>query len=203
MVARFYRAIGPGGAFPGGKRAEIVFCGRSNVGKSSLLNALTGVKGLARTSKTPGRTREIHFYEDGNDRFLVDLPGYGYAKVSQEDRRAWAGLVEAYLDREDRIAMAILLVDARHPPFEMDLALSQSLVSRGFPYVVVLTKGDKTTMSERTRVIGRARDTLGGPREILLTSARTGVGIRDLARLIDATVSPLRDGARSGNMNSL
>src|SRR2546426_10972839 len=101
--ARFYRAIGLGGEFPEGPRREIVFCGRSNVGKSTLLNALTGVRGLARTSKTPGRTREIHFFEQGNDRFLVDLPGYGYAKHSLEERRSWSGLVESYLDRSDRI----------------------------------------------------------------------------------------------------
>src|SRR5712691_4161753 len=114
---RFFRAIGPGGVFPAGPRREIAFCGRSNVGKSSLLNALTGVRGLARTSKTPGRTREIHFYEQGQDRFLVDLPGYGYAKVSQDERRAWGGLVESYLERGERIALAVILVDSRHPPF--------------------------------------------------------------------------------------
>ena len=133
MQATFYRAVGPGGVFPHGPRKEIVFCGRSNVGKSSLLNALTGVRGLARTSKTPGRTREIHFYEQGTDRYLVDLPGYGYARVSQAERRLWAALVEDYLVRADRIALAVLLVDSRHHPFESDRQLARSLESRGIP----------------------------------------------------------------------
>src|SRR5262245_61608399 len=154
--AHFYRAFGPGSPFPDSTRAEIAFCGRSNVGKSSLLNALTGVKGLARTSKTPGRTREIHFYEEGTDRFLVDLPGYGYAKVSRSEQAAWQGLVEGYLGRVDRIALAILLVDSRHPPFESDLGLGEALAARGIAYWVVLTKADRATMSERTRAQNQA-----------------------------------------------
>ena len=186
-------AVVPGSPFPGGRRREVVFCGRSNVGKSSLLNALTGVKGLARTSKTPGRTREIHFYEEGVDRFLVDLPGYGYAKVSQADRRTWATLVEAYLERADRIAVAILLVDSRHPPFETDLMLAESLASRGIPFVVTLTKGDKATMSERALALRAAREAFGAAAECLMTSAKTGAGMRDLARRIEKAMSTLQD----------
>jgi GTP-binding protein len=178
-----------GAVFPENRRREIVFCGRSNVGKSSLLNALTGMKGLARTSKTPGRTREIHFYEQGEDRYLVDLPGYGYAKVPQSERRAWAGLVEGYLVRTHRIALAVLLVDSRHPPFETDLNLADALSARGVPYVVALTKADKAGLSERTRAQRAAAAAFPGAAEHLLTSSATGHGIRELSRMIDRAVA--------------
>lgn len=183
--ARFVRAFGPGSVFPESSRAEVAFCGRSNVGKSSLLNALTGVKGLARTSKTPGRTREIHFYETGTDRFLVDLPGYGYAKVGREERAAWQGLVDGYLERTDRIALAVLLVDSRHPPFDSDLGLGEALAARGIPYLVVLTKADRATMSERDLASNRVRGAFIGAQGALLTSVKTGLGMKDLARIID------------------
>ena len=146
------------------------------------------MKGLARTSKTPGRTREVHFYEEGTDRFLVDLPGYGYAKVSAAEQRAWGGLVEGYLARADRIALAILLVDARHPPFESDLALAEGLMERGIPFVVVLTKGDKATMSERTRALAVARTGFPHASGHMLTSAKTGRGLRELGSRLDAAI---------------
>ena len=200
MRAKFSRAVGPGGAFPEGARAEVIFCGRSNVGKSSLLNALTGVQGLARTSKTPGRTREIHFYEEGVDRFLVDLPGYGYAKVSQAARRAWGLLVDSYLARADRVALAILLVDARHPPFDTDLMLAQSLASRGIPFIVALTKGDKATMSERTRSHALVRASIASAQACVLTSSKTGAGMRELAGRIDRAVQEARSGHGAGHL---
>ena len=200
MRAKFSRAVGPGGAFPEGTRREIIFCGRSNVGKSSLLNALTGVQGLARTSKTPGRTREIHFYEEGTDRFLVDLPGYGYARVSQAARRAWGTLVESYLARADRIALAILLVDARHPPFDTDLSLAASLASRGIPFLVALTKADRATMSERARALALVRTSIAPAGGCILTSSRTGAGMRELAGWIDRAIEEARSGRRAGNL---
>ena len=183
--ASFFRAFGPGSPFPDGSRREIVFCGRSNVGKSSLLNALTGVRGLARTSKTPGRTREIHFYENGPDRFLVDLPGYGYAKVSIAARRSWSGLVEGYLERTDRIALAVLLVDARHPPFDTDLGLAESLVSRGIPFIVVFTKGDRASGPERARALAQGREAFAPAESFIVTSAKTGTGLRELRVLVE------------------
>src|SRR5262245_22643916 len=186
--ARFFRAFGPGSRFPESPRAEIACCGRSNVGKSSLLNALTGARGLARTSKTPGRTREIHFYEEGTDRFLVDLPGYGYAKVSRTEQSAWQGLVEGYLERTDRILLVILLVDSRHPPFESDVGLGEALAARGIPYLVVLTKADRATMSERTLAENRARRGFIGSSGAILTSAKTGAGLKELAGRIDEAV---------------
>ena len=189
MRARFFRAIVNGGAFPRSPRREVVFCGRSNVGKSSLLNALTGVQGLARTSKTPGRTREIHFYEDGHDRYLVDLPGYGYAKVPVRERRVWAELVESYLARRDRIALAVLLVDARHEPFESDLQLAEWLSAGEIPFIVALTKTDKLGNAARTASIGQARAVFTSARACLLTSPVTKAGIRDLAGWVTASVA--------------
>lgn len=186
--ARFFRAIGVGGVFPSGPRREIVFCGRSNVGKSSLLNTLTGVKGLARTSKTPGRTRQVHYYEQGTDRYLVDLPGYGYAKVSLEERRSWGGLVESFLEHADAIALAILLVDSRHPPFEMDLGLADALESRDIPYVVALTKTDRATSSERSVAHRRAVGLFHAAQAVIPTSSKTAAGLKDLAACIDRSL---------------
>src|SRR5262245_61975051 len=192
--ARFFRAFGPGSRFPESPRAEIAFCGRSNVGKSSLLNALTGARGLARTSKTPGRTREIHFYEEGTDRFLVDLPGYGYAKVSHAEQAAWQGLVEGYFARAERIALAILLVDSRHPPFVSDLGLGEALAARGIPYLVVLTKADRATMSERARASNRALTAFIGAQGALLTSSKTGAGLKEVAARIEGAIDGWRRG---------
>jgi GTP-binding protein len=186
--ARFAFAIGPGGRFPEDLRPEVAFCGRSNVGKSSLLNALTGVDGLARTSKTPGRTRQVHFYEIGADRHFVDLPGYGYAKVSLAERRGWGGLVEGYLARRERIALAVVLVDARHAPFDSDESLAGALAARGVPFAVVLTKCDKLGASGAAASLVRARARFPGAQACLPTSARDGRGIADLARLIDENV---------------
>jgi GTP-binding protein len=195
--ARFYRAFSSGSVFPDSMRAEIAFCGRSNVGKSSLLNALTGARGLARTSKTPGRTREIHFYEVGMDRFLVDLPGYGYAKVARAERAAWQGLLEGYLDRTERITLAMVLVDTRHPPFESDLMLGEALAARGIPYFVVLTKADRATMSERAKASNRAAKEFIGASGALMTSSKTGLGMKDLAGRIDEAVAARPTPART------
>ena len=186
--ARFFRAFGPGSPFPDSPRREIVFCGRSNVGKSSLLNALTGVRGLARTSKTPGRTREVHFYEEGTDRFLVDLPGYGYAKVSQAERRSWSGLVEGYLEEREQIVLAVLLVDSRHPPFENDLALGDGLASRDIPFIVVLTKADRANRAEFTKALMQCREAFPAAENVILTSAKEGTGIRDIQGIFDLAV---------------
>ena len=187
--ARFFRAVGPGSELPETHRREVLFCGRSNVGKSSLLNGLTGVRGLARTSRTPGRTREIHFYEQGTDRFLVDLPGYGYAKVSIAARREWSDMIESYLDGSARIVLAIVLVDSRHPPFDSDRALTASLDSRKIPYVVALTKTDKLGSAGRAASLRGARGALPGAIGWVATSAKTSAGIADLARWVDDAVS--------------
>ncbi len=129
--------------FPETSYPEIAFAGRSNVGKSSLLNKLLRRKNLAKTSSTPGKTRQINFFRV-DDRFqLVDLPGYGYAKVSKTEREAWRELIEIYLLERPQLRLVISLIDARHEPTNLDRDLLEWLESIEQPYAVVLTKGDK------------------------------------------------------------
>jgi len=122
---------------------EVAFAGRSNVGKSSTLNTLAGVKSLARTSKTPGRTQEINFFDLGNDRRLVDLPGYGYAKVSEAKQRHWAETLGEYLLSRESLVGLILLMDIRHPLKEFDRSMVHWCTHAGLPVYVILNKADK------------------------------------------------------------
>ncbi len=173
--------------FPGGPRPHVAFMGRSNVGKSSLLNQLLGAKGLARTSKDPGRTRAVNFFLVNDRVFFVDLPGFGYARVSTRVRQQWKGLVEAYLARPGRPDLALHLVDARHEPTEMDDELREWLTEAGVRHEVVLTKFDKLSMNDRIRSLQRAALWLGLPQEQhpLAVSSATGQGIPALWRVID------------------
>ena len=127
---------------------EIVFSGKSNVGKSSLINKLLNRKALARVSATPGKTATINFYNVQGAR-LVDLPGYGYAKVSQAEKRRWADLVEGYLASDRNIQCIVQIVDIRHRPTENDLQMIHFLMDTGFPFVVVATKADKLNKTQR------------------------------------------------------
>jgi GTP-binding protein len=173
--------------FPKDDLPEIAFLGRSNVGKSMLINRLLGVRGLARTSKTPGRTRAINFFRI-NDRFyLVDLPGYGYARVSKHLREQWRGLVEEYLSRPGRPAVGIHLMDARREPSQEDLELREWFGAREKPQYIVLTKIDKLSGNARTAAFGLCARRLGlapGERPGVV-SALSGEGISALWRVID------------------
>ena len=191
---RFHASVADPGQFPRVGHPEIAFMGRSNVGKSSLLNRLLGVRGLARTSKTPGRTQAIQYFLVNGRVFFVDLPGYGYARVPETMRAHWKRLVESYLDRPEHLALAVHLVDARHEPTELDLMLAGWLRDRGVPHRVVLTKFDKLTARERSGNLSRAGRVLGfaDGEAPLPVSATTGEGIPALWREIDAACASAR-----------
>lgn len=160
--AKFVIAAEETDLFPKDRRPEVAFLGRSNVGKSSLLNSLLGTKGLARTSSTPGRTQSINFFLINEKFYFVDLPGYGYAKTSQEKRRAWGKLIERYLAEREQLMLSILIVDARHEPSPLDLQMKSWLQHFGLPYLVVSTKIDKLSANERRKswqIIKKALDT--------------------------------------------
>src|SRR5271154_2155077 len=171
---------------------EIAFAGRSNVGKSSLINALTGRSGLARTSRTPGRTQELIFFDlDGKAR-LVDMPGYGYAAVAKAKSAAWGELARDYLRGRPSLLRVFLLVDGRHGLKESDHATMRALDAAAVSYAVVLTKGDEVKAADRSPRIaatleGLSKHVAAFP-EVIFTSARTGEGVADLrahiARLI-------------------
>ncbi len=181
--------------FPDDGLPEVAIVGRSNVGKSTLLNRLVGVRGLARASKTPGRTRAIHFYRVNDWMYFVDLPGYGFARVPRRMRAEWRGLVEAYLGRTGRVTLALHLVDARHGPTEGDRELAGWLRARGVRCLVVLTKIDKLSGNRRTAAVDRwAGDDEPGPSgQACVVSALTGEGIPALWRVIDRACAESRE----------
>jgi GTP-binding protein len=178
---------------PGMDRPEIAFAGRSNVGKSSLVNALTGRKTLAKTSNTPGRTQLLNYFDLGAQAYLVDMPGYGYAQAPVEQVRDWTRLVKAYLRGRASLARVFLLIDARHGLKEVDKEALGLMDQAATSYQVVLTKLDQLKAAERD---ARIEETLAALKrrpaafpEVLATSSRDGIGIAEVraavARLID------------------
>jgi GTP-binding protein len=130
---------------------EIVLCGRSNVGKSSFINSLFNRKDLAKTSSTPGKTRSINYYQIDNNFYLVDLPGYGYAKASLFDRKKWGKLINSFFSTSKNIRLTIHLLDSRHNPTDLDIQLNKMLKQQAIPYIVLLNKSDKLKQSELSK----------------------------------------------------
>ncbi|MCI9195679.1 MAG: YihA family ribosome biogenesis GTP-binding protein [Angelakisella sp.] len=182
----FLTSFGTAGQLPPSGTPEVVFAGRSNVGKSSLINALFQQKGLARVSATPGKTATINFFQAENMTF-VDLPGYGYAKVSQREKQRWAGLMEGYFAQDRDIALVLSLVDSRHPPSREDLQMLDFLIDQELPFLVVLTKVDKLSPRERRERLAAFRQELpmGEELAILPFSAQTGEGREELRAILD------------------
>lgn len=172
---------------PPADRPEVAFAGRSNVGKSSLLNALAGRKGLARVSRTPGRTRllnvfdlELHGPDDARCSLrCVDLPGYGFAAARADVRRGFGPMIDGYLEKRESLRALVLLVDSRRgAPSELDMALLQLATEHEHPTLLVATKADKLGASKRGLVRRRMAEAVGAdPRDVLLTSASTGLGL--------------------------
>jgi GTP-binding protein len=181
---RFVAGAASADAVPAATVPEIAFAGRSNVGKSSLVNALTGRKTLARVSITPGRTRQLNFFILGERLMLVDLPGYGYASASKSDIKAWTGLTRDYLRGRPGLRRVLLLVDSRHGLKEPDREMMKMLDEAAVSYQIVLTKSDKPKGPELTRVPAAvaeeaARHVAAHP-VLVSTSAVTGAGIEEL-----------------------
>jgi GTP-binding protein len=178
-------AVGPN-QYPAKGYPEIVLAGRSNVGKSSLINSLCSKKGLARTSGQPGKTQTINFFEVNEKIYLVDLPGYGYAEASRGKRREWGGFITQYLQGNSGIALVIHLIDLRHEPMKNDIEASQWLLGLDIPYVIVGTKADKISRGQRAANIAAVRKGLNLPAHIpsLNYSSETGEGREELWRYV-------------------
>lgn len=170
--------------FPAGGLPEVAFLGRSNVGKSSLINALTGQKGLAFTSSTPGRTQTINFYRIDGKVHFVDLPGYGYARVPRGVTDSWKELIEDYLKNRSQLNLSFLILDARRGWMEKDLELKDWLDVKGHPYQVIVTKMDKLNQSEQRKGLQQIAEIDPNP---LPFSAVTGRGVREIWQAISTT----------------
>ena len=185
--ARFVTSAAKPEDFPPEQLPEIAVVGRSNVGKSSLINSLVG-EALARTSRTPGRTRLVNWFEVDSRFHLVDLPGYGYAEVSREMRESWRPLIEAFLSSRTTLAGVLLLVDIRRGVEDEELDFVPWLERREVPIVVALTKADKLPKNKRMLEITKAKHALGLRREPIAVSAQSGDGIDPLRRALLALV---------------
>jgi GTP-binding protein len=152
--------------FPPAQLVEIAFAGRSNVGKSSLLNGLLKRRGLARTSSTPGRTQQINFFKVNQKFFFVDLPGYGYAKVSQAVRDSWMTLIQSYLEHRETLVLVVLIVDSRIGPTPLDLQLFEWLQYKRLPFIIVSTKADKLSKVELHKSIRHTQSLSQGARVV-------------------------------------
>ena len=180
-TAEFEFAAGKLNQLPPSDVPEIVFSGKSNVGKSSLINKVLNRKSLARVSATPGKTGTINFYNLPGVR-LVDLPGYGYAKVSQSEKRRWAELVEGYLQSDRNISMIVQIIDMRHTPTQDDIHMIQFLLDQELPFVIVATKSDKLKVMARQKQLEFLTEFLqdgeGEPiAELIPFSSQTGEGV--------------------------
>lgn len=176
--------------YPLTAQPEIALAGRSNVGKSSLINKFLNRKALARTSSQPGKTQTLNFYQINEAWYFVDLPGYGYAKVSKAQQGRWAVFIEQYLSSRPQLAGIIQLVDIRHPPTADDLVMAEWIMNSGLPQLVVATKADKISKSRwpaRRDAIKKGLG-LGESSELIVFSSETGVGLTELTSWVEALI---------------
>ena len=191
--AEFVRSAAKPADFPRDALPQVVFAGRSNVGKSSVINRLLGRKNFARVGAAPGKTTHVNYFRIDDRFYLVDLPGYGYARVSQGEKERWARLMESYFARPERITLGVLVVDARHRPTADDRQMADWFRGTGRPFVVAANKVDKVKPSARTESLDLIRSVLEAP-ELIAFSAEKGTGRDDLlARVLTAA------GAESGS----
>lgn len=183
----FYASYGVSSQLPPSDRAEIVFSGRSNVGKSSLINKVANRKRLARVSASPGKTVTINFFTAGPG-YIVDLPGYGYAKVSRSEKERWAKLMEDYFHSDRDIRLVVQLVDIRHQPTADDLQMINFLIDSEIPFLIALTKADKLTAKQKERRLEELREEIpcGDQLHLVATSVQTFEGIPELRGILEA-----------------
>ncbi len=183
--AKYFNSVHSLRQLPPDEVLEVAFAGRSNAGKSSALNALTNQNGLARVSKTPGRTQALNYFEVAPERYLVDLPGYGYAKVPEAMREAWKLVINRYFNERQSLAGLVVVMDIRHPLREYDLQMLDYALARGLPAHCLLTKADKLGRGEQQKTLAAVRKQLGEGASAQVFSADAKLGV-DEARTIIA-----------------
>ncbi|MEX1054747.1 MAG: ribosome biogenesis GTP-binding protein YihA/YsxC [Rhodothermales bacterium] len=190
--AQFVTGATKWSALPSDGRPEVAFIGRSNVGKSSLLNLLAGRRALARTSGTPGKTQQFNYYLINNSLYFVDLPGFGYARVARTERERWGKFIGRYLAERETLRLVVHLVDSRHPPTALDLDVMSLMRGSNVPYVIALTKTDKLSGNERSKSLRDVEKVLEGfamEVPIIQTSSKTRRGREDLLGWVDSVVA--------------
>lgn len=177
---------------PVSKYPEFAFAGKSNVGKSSLINALMNRKSLARTSSQPGKTQTINYYNVNDACYFVDLPGYGYAKANENVKAQWGKMIEDYLHKSKQIRLVFLLIDIRHAPSENDRIMYDWVCGRGYRPVIIATKLDKIKRSQIQKQLKLIRETLGADKETIMIpfSAETKQGREEIYELLDEILEP-------------
>ncbi len=189
--AKFQTSLAEFKDFPGQGLPEIAFTGKSNVGKSSLINALTHNSKLARTSSEPGKTRLVNFFLLNDSFYLVDLPGYGFARASKQEKEKWSGMIEGYLQKSENLRHVVQLVDIRHAPTEEDQMMTNYLRHYEIPFTVVATKADKLSKAQRSRSIPAiCRTLVVQPWEIIACSSEDGTGLEALTNVMGRIVEP-------------
>jgi len=186
--ARFVKSAFKPADFPCDQLTEIAFIGRSNVGKSRLLNTLARLKGLARISSSPGRTQSVNFFLINDSVYFVDLPGYGYAKVPKKIKDQWRPMVESYLENRPQLRIVLLLVDSRIPPTRDDVLMKEWLDHYGIQHIIVMTKADKLSKSKLNRAVQTAQAALESE-ELIPFSAVTGLGKNVILHRIQTSIS--------------
>ncbi|HLN97584.1 MAG TPA: ribosome biogenesis GTP-binding protein YihA/YsxC [Pyrinomonadaceae bacterium] len=186
--AEFLKSSFQSADWPPGLLPEIAFMGRSNVGKSSLINSLLSVKGLARTSGTPGRTQSLNFFLVNRRFRFVDLPGFGYARVPKAIKSSWGEMVSSYLAKREQLVLSIHIVDSRHEPTTLDLQLHEWLVHSAKPRLIVATKSDKLSNNELKESLGRVKRVFHEDR-VVAFSAKTGRGGSEIWRAIESALA--------------
>lgn len=192
--AVFVKSAANAGGFLKDPRPSVVFAGKSNVGKSSVINRLLNRKNFARVGASPGKTVHVNYFLIDESVFFVDLPGYGYAKVSASERERWSKMMEAFFAQPQGFALGVLIVDARHKPTENDMTMARFFRDAGYPYVIVANKCDKLKRSELEPNLSLIRSSLELPQEIdlLAFSAEKGTGREELLQRIEAAASDMK-----------
>ncbi len=187
-------AVNPNG-YPESELPEIAMVGRSNVGKSSVINLMTNRKKLARVGNTPGKTRQINFFSLEDKLVLVDLPGYGYAKVSKEEKKKWGSIVETYLNQREQLELILMLVDIRHKPTADDKLMRQWICAMGKPYIILATKADKIARAHYMQHVKEIRGTLDAPPDvpIIPVSATKRIGLSEIWNGVKKHISLLSE----------
>jgi GTP-binding protein len=188
VTAEFLKSAFQETDWPRDSKPEIAFLGRSNVGKSSLINSLLSVRGLARTSSTPGRTQSLNFFVVNNDFKFVDFPGFGYARVPREIKSSWGEMATSYLAKRPQLVLSIHIVDSRHEPTKQDLQLHEWLETSNKPRLVVATKSDKLSNNELKKNLEHIARVLNHD-SVMAYSAKSGRGREELWRAIKSAMS--------------